>query len=264
MKQIYTAYRLFSTLSLDVAIGVAAIAMLWAKTMDVLVQPIYIVALSISTWIIYTADHLYDGFKVKDSALTLRHQFHYQHRKILIFVLIGLGLLLIGMISHMQIEVILFGLMLLVLILLSFFFLKYVSWLKETLIAVGFTIGVAISFVNIELLRENEFKFSFVQLALTALINLIAFSFYDYNRDQKMGFHSFATIFGTKKTINFIGGLLTIQLLTFYFLVSIFSIWLFCLSLVFTLMVYFEPNCLKNENHRLLGDGLWMTGFLFV
>lgn len=264
MKQIYIAYRLFSILSLDVAFGVAAIAMLWAKTMGVLVQPIHIVALSICTWMIYTADHLYDSFKVKNSALTLRHQFHYQNRKILGIVFLISGLLSTGIIFQMERERILFGLLLLVIVLCIHFLLKSIPQLKEVLIAIGFTTGIAISFGNLELIKDNNFIISCIQLVLTALINLLAFSFYDYNLDQKMGFHSFATIFGTRNTRNFIGGLLTIQLLTVYFLVSVFSIWLFCLTFVFTLMVYFEPNWFKNENHRLLGDGLWMTGFLFV
>ncbi|MEM8892840.1 MAG: hypothetical protein AAGD28_32975, partial [Bacteroidota bacterium] len=73
MNKFFHTLRL---LSLDVVMGSLCSAYMVVLLLEVEVPLIFWVALPISVWVIYTADHLLDAYRLKDQAHTPRHLFH--------------------------------------------------------------------------------------------------------------------------------------------------------------------------------------------
>lgn len=48
-------------------------------------------------WFIYTLDHLLDGIKLKDGAVTIRHRVHFDHRMYIKRLLIVVALILMAL-----------------------------------------------------------------------------------------------------------------------------------------------------------------------
>lgn len=67
-------------LSLDVVWGAwasgFAVAWMWDCTMPL----IWHIALPLAVWVVYTADHLLDGWRMGEEATTARHRFHVKYR----------------------------------------------------------------------------------------------------------------------------------------------------------------------------------------
>jgi len=79
-------YQLFSILSLDVVTGTLIGAAFVSRLCDVHPGTWFYLALALSVWIIYTADHLVDAWRLKGGAHTFRHRFHYRHFALLVWV----------------------------------------------------------------------------------------------------------------------------------------------------------------------------------
>src|SRR5687768_6879666 len=93
MSSLVRAYRLFNLLSLDVVAGAVVSALFFARVFQVEVRLVGLIALGLTVWIIYTADHLRDASKIVGEASTERHRFHQVHYKKLMFLtMIALGL----------------------------------------------------------------------------------------------------------------------------------------------------------------------------
>ncbi|MEO0330420.1 MAG: hypothetical protein AAF223_01865, partial [Bacteroidota bacterium] len=60
--------RIAQVLSLDVVLGACISAWFVASLCRVTVQPITILALGICVWLIYTADHLWDAYRLNQPA----------------------------------------------------------------------------------------------------------------------------------------------------------------------------------------------------
>lgn len=91
MQSVFRIYRVLNLLSIDVALGAVAGALFFARVFSVHVMPQGFLALGLTVWCIYTADHLLDAWTIKHTASTARHRLH-QEKFQLMFVLLIIAL----------------------------------------------------------------------------------------------------------------------------------------------------------------------------
>lgn len=65
----------------------SSVRQFFAKLLAVRILPYGLVALGLTVWIIYTADHLRDAKLIVHKASSHRHRFHQQNFKVLLIIL---------------------------------------------------------------------------------------------------------------------------------------------------------------------------------
>ena len=78
MNQINTKspQPLYQILSLDVVLGAVSVGVFATQLLQVKANPYWWIILAVAVWVIYTFDHLVDGFKKKGESTIYRHRFH--------------------------------------------------------------------------------------------------------------------------------------------------------------------------------------------
>ena len=210
-----TIYRYVRILSLDVVGGALASGAMVVRLVGEPMPWMWWVALPLSVWVIYTTDHLLDAYRLKGRASTLRHRFHHMH-----FRAIGL-IWALGLLSCLSwipwlapLRLLWFGLGMGGLVLLH---LALVFWVKDRIslllikeLGVGgiYSLGV---WGGPLLLHPAQWPpgigWLFGQFFLLAMINLLLFSMYEYEIDERDGHTSFVRAIGRGGTRKLILGL---------------------------------------------------------
>jgi hypothetical protein len=266
-------------LSLDVALGAAAMSILFTHCISVDIYWINYLYLGLSVWLIYTLDHLMDVHKLGHIASTPRHRFHQKY-----FVPIFNGWLIIFMVvlssalMVLSAKVITAGLTLSLLVAMHILLVKFfghrLSFFiqKECVIALLYTAGV--SFIPIALFQNTwQFHYSLtvINVFILALINLLTFSLFENRFDQNDSKTSFVRYFGPKKTKQTLAVLFAILFcialfnictldLRYLSLQLILNCMGFSLLLIFLRKNYFESN----ERYRVLGDFIFMYPYVLL
>lgn len=212
--------RLFSLLSLDVVLGSIASCLL-VQHLTAAVMPLaWWLIVPMALWSIYTADHLLDVKKSAASQLQARHYFHHKYRKVLstlVFVFgISSALLAFRFLppSLIWMGLILGGLCMLYFFLLQKNILPTLIFHKEFLVALIYTIGI---WGGPLLLAYPKHSFASILLMLAflynAYINLLIFSYYEYQADWISGDLSLAHFSSAKFVKVYIHWMVFISLL---------------------------------------------------
>lgn len=197
MQRLIAIYRYCNLLSLDVAIGAVCTALFFADVLHVNLLPYGLISLGLSVWIIYTTDHLLDAWKTKSEAATARHKFHQKHFKLL-FVFLSLAIVSESIVLlFIRKPVFIAGVAVVSFVGIYFLINPYLKFIKELFIAVLYTIGVLLPSIALTPLSVADWPWLLIIcFFLTALINLILFSWFDYENDRRDKASSFATIVG--------------------------------------------------------------------
>lgn len=263
MNPLIRLYRLINALSIDVALGAVCSAAWFAKGFDVQLRPYAFLALGLTVWIIYTADHLLDARKVAKEASTYRHRFHQQYFKILAVCLMIAVVIDFGFIFFVRVQILYAGLTLFSIVVLYLLVNRWLSFVKELVIAIVYCSGVLLPTLSLKStgLSAGDYLW-IVSFFLTALINLMVFSIYDFPSDKSDGYNSFVRTFGVR---------LTQQILSVFFLVqvglagmlavhgfwneaTVLSVMNITLFLLFIKPSYFA----KADLYRVVGDGVFL------
>jgi uncharacterized membrane protein YsdA (DUF1294 family) len=78
-----TIKRYVEVLSIDICIGVLGSGALASTMLRAQMKPVWWFLLPASVWAVYTADHLFDAWKVGANAVNPRHKFHHEHFNVL-------------------------------------------------------------------------------------------------------------------------------------------------------------------------------------
>ncbi|MEM9986906.1 MAG: hypothetical protein AAF804_17570, partial [Bacteroidota bacterium] len=194
-------------LSLDVVLGALASGGMVATWLQVAMPWVWWIALPLSVWVIYTADHLLDAYRLQDKASTPRHFFHHQFFWLITCVwAIGLVSCLTWIPYFAPKELWYFGFAMggVVLIHLGLVFLigNRTSWLFIKELGVGgiYCLGVwggPLIFAWGAWPRASGLLFG--QFFLLALINLLVFSWYEHHIDERDGHTSFVRAIGPQR-----------------------------------------------------------------
>ncbi|MEM6271092.1 MAG: hypothetical protein AAF998_16765 [Bacteroidota bacterium] len=286
-------YARLRLLSLDVVIGALGSGWMVATWLDWHPPWAFYLVLPLAVWIIYTADHLLDAYRLRESAHTPRHLFHFQHFRALVIteIIAGTACLTLAFI-YFESDAIGFGVIMGVLVALHFLLVKLVGSLasplliKESGVAFIYTMGIwglplweAVDSSNADFQASAIYLTAFVQFFLLALINLLEFSLFEYQIDETDGHTSFVRAIGPQRTrwglvILFgllLGGMaahllvLPGEITPVYapqLLAPLYLIY-FLMALILGLMLIFFRFFEKNERYRAWGDGAFVLPFLY-
>jgi len=257
-------------LSLDIAIGAVGGACYFARILEVKVTPYALASLGLTVWIIYTADHLLDARKIQGPASTNRHRFHQQHFRALAVAVIVAAVVDFVMILFIKRAVLYGGFMMFTVVLLYLALHRKLAWLKEVVVAVLYGAGVLLpSLLVTPILLQIPDYALFVVFFITALINLLLFSWFDREYDLADRHQSFVTLMGVRRT-------LMLLLVLFVLNVGICVYGLFIpgyqgaflipllMNAVLGLILAFRGWFAYNDRFRLLGDAVFLLPFLYL
>jgi hypothetical protein len=270
MQRLLNLYRFLNILSLDIVAGAVISALFFAELLNVRILPYGLFALALTVWIIYTADHLRDAIFIGHQASSRRHRFHQQYFKPLIMAL-GMATVTDSIIIFfMRKPVFEWGLMLAVIVILYLIVQQYLRVLKELFVAILYACGVLLPSLAITSLELNHIHaILIVQFVLIAWINLLIFSWFDYEQDLADKQISFATISGKRLTTGLIWGLSIIQVLGsfLYWKKALYHMpaVLFGLMNVVLLLVFWRFNRSgKDDLFRMLGDAVFFIPGIYL
>ena len=278
MKPKRNLVSLIPLLSLDVVLGACVGTWFIADFLSVTIPPLQVVALALSVWLIYTADHLLDAYQLKRPAHTPRHRFHQQHFRAISLAFALVALAGIGLLFFLPAPVLLYGTGVVGLVILYFLLSKVVHlnrYLpKELMIALLYAAGIflapwlayrqSITWVVVML---------FLQYILLALANLLIFSWFEIDIDEKDQALSFAKTAGeetTRQLILLLAGVLSISA---FLLVTLFSpnsrmfvaeLIVMGMSLLLLLIMLRPSYFAQHERYRLLGDGIFLLPLIVL
>ena len=257
-------------MSIDVAAGAVVCAAFFARIFQIQLRPYGLASLGISVWIIYSVDHLLDAHKLKRKASTKRHLFHQENFLPICIGVILAGLIDVVMILNIRIQIFVWGAGLIFIILLYLLFHHSLGHFKELMGAVLYSFGVLLPVLSLHGTPiSTTLIFLVIAFILTALINLILFSWFDWQHDLKDTHISLVTFFGrhnTKILLSYLfifQGVLLVGLLlitpyrseAFIFIAMNFVLWL---------LFYFPNWFVKEEYYRLVGDVIFLFPLLYL
>jgi hypothetical protein len=269
MRVLLRVYRLINVLSIDVALGSAFSALFFGDILNVNILPYGLLALALTVWIIYTADHLRDARNIGKKASSDRHYFHQRNFKTLSACLLIAIVADIVLLFFIRKPVFVGGLFLAVLVAFYLVLQGRMYYLKELVVALLYTLGVLLPSLAV---TENHISVMhvglFVQFFLIAFLNLLIFSFFDADNDRQDNLSSFVTRFGKSAAKNLISGLFMILILIN--LIQLFTggydripfLILLVMALVLLGIFSFSRFFRQSEFYRMLGDAVFFLPIL--
>lgn len=265
------AYRYVNILSIDTALGAVVSAMFFAKLISANVWVYGKIALGLSVWIIYTADHLLDAKKVKGEASSERHRFHQRHFKPLAIVMVAAIVVDLIVVSHIRRSLLEYGALLSIVVGLYLLISRYLKMLKEFFIAFIYTLGVMLpALADREHLMDQWDLLLMFNFFLIAVANLLIFSWFDVQKDRDDGHPSFVMFYGREKTKMIIYGLFAALIANSIYLAAFQSYEVFPLILLGVMMLVLililrdEKLFARDDRFRFLGDAVFFLPGIYV
>lgn len=270
-----------SILSIDVVIGSVFCGAFVVKFLGIEPGFSWWIVLPISVWIIYTIDHIIDGYKLKDKAHTYRHYFHFRYIKpliylIIIFTIINLTLVLF----FLKKQIVIFGIIaasITGLYLLGvYLFRKKRSWFfqKELFVAFVYTIGIWGGPASLMDFILQPFQWvCLVVFFILVLTDLFVFSLYESETDLLDRHNTLVVNLGKKRTEKLI--LINIALVFFisitmiiygqYQMIFIAAKIFMIMAFLLAVLVVFKNNLNKHSLYRYIGELIfWLPGLTLL
>lgn len=273
-NRILLFYKHLQALSIDVVLGACINTSLIACYLRVSIDYVTLFALASATWIIYTADHLLDAQKLADKSLTFRYSFHHTHRKKLIWIVYILLLVNIICLYFLPFVILKNGIITALGVLAYFGLLKLAkgnpSFFKE--LTIGFIYVIAIFLAPLSLYEsqwDTTIYILFVAYFLLAMINLLEFSYFDVDIDEKANHSSLVRKLGKDKVKYLIGFIVLLLFIIIIFCLSNSYIkenpffiqiqfCIFLMDLVLSLFIIFPRFFRQNDYYRIFGDMVFL------
>ncbi|MBL0742164.1 hypothetical protein [Chryseolinea lacunae] len=270
MHRFARAYRYVNLLSLDIVLGAMVSALFFGAVLQVEIRVYGLIALGLTVWIIYTADHLRDAHNIRKSAATPRHRFHQQYFKALLIAAAVAVLLNAINIIFIRKQVFVWGMVLAVGVSIYLFVQRYLKFLKEICIACLYTCGVLLPSITVTQVELTGAHYRLiVQFMLVALLNLLLFSWFDREGDEQDKQNSFVTMFGESTTrtciIVLIAAGFALTLVSWYFqeltrAVNVVA----AMGTVLTVIFVFRKTFATHDYFRLVGDAVFLLPLLYL
>lgn len=259
-------------LSLDVVLGAVASSWMFWKIPDGngVVNLPSILILGICTWIIYILDRLLDNLKSEPE--DARHQFHFQHQYYLQVGIIILFFIVAILAFLLPRNVIYFGIVLLVLILIYFYILQKKSklanyqYFKEIFTSAIYSLCVVGSAFSTKINLDWQAYLAAFIFFLLVHQSILIFSFYESQAYPAT--KNLAKKLGKTNCTYLILGVLIISIISIFltnnlFLKKVFlteSLMAFCSVLIYL----FEAKLAKNERYRWLGEMVFWLPLILI
>ncbi len=269
--------QLFQAFSLDVVIGALAVGLFAVKLLQVHPNPWWWLVLALSVWVVYTADHLIDGFQQKHAATIFRHRLHYRFRYFFMASLFIVSIFtLVLVLVFLDTRVLLWGIVIGpgALIYLGFIILgrkKGFYFYKEFFISMFYVIGIWLA----PLVWNSK------ALSLTVILTMVIFvllvwaeglltALYERESDKGDQMQSFCTFYGRQTTRRLVLILLILCVLFSLGLLLLASslkmeyLVLVIMASVLIAIHRFPAFFQRNERYRTLGELTFWLPFLLL
>ncbi|MGC4023366.1 MAG: hypothetical protein QM734_16170 [Cyclobacteriaceae bacterium] len=255
-------------MSLDIVAGAISSTLFFAKFFQIKILPSGLIALSLTVWIIYTADHLIDAKRIKGQAASERHRFHQKYFKTLVIFLSIAFIIDLIQLFFIRKQVFVGGIFLALIVAIYFLIQGYLKFLKELMGAILYTGGILLIPLSVKnsLLSQAQIIL-IVQFFVIALTNLILFSWFGISQDELDNHKSFATTFGNLITKRIVTLLLicTLGLSIYNFQnAPIEVLILVAMSLILGLILVIKDWSANEDRYRLLGDAIFLIPLIYV
>jgi 4-hydroxybenzoate polyprenyltransferase len=265
MMRLKSFYRLLNILSIDVALGAVCCAAWFARLFEVNLRPQAFIVLGLTVWIIYTADHILDAKRTHGIASTQRHRFHQQHFDLLMIILTLAVIADLIFVFFIRQAVFQWGLVLSVVMVVYFLVQRFLKYLKELTVAIIFSCGVLLPSVAVTH-KAIDFSMALIitEFMLTALLNLLLFSWFDRHNDEEDNRESFVTVAGEKGSKRFVGAVFLLNgglLLgsALYVPAMIGNIAVLVLMNAVLASMLLKPNYFQTDDrYRIVGDAVFL------
>jgi 4-hydroxybenzoate polyprenyltransferase len=259
MRELSRLYGLLNLLSVDVAIGAVCSALFFGRLLKVNILPYGLITLGLTVWVIYCADHLFDAARVKGRASTRRHRFHQDNFWLLVKIGIAI-VVVIGVLVFFIRTSVFFGGVVLMLIVGAYLILhRWLRFPKEFLIAFLYTGGILLPSVSVTPLELSQWPWvMIIEFMLIALLNLIMFSWFDFENDLSDGNDSFVTMVGEHTSRIVIWMIFAVNVALF-FLTDFSSGAFIQLTMNIVLIIIFlnKKTLAQDDRYRMLGDAIF-------
>ncbi len=271
-------FQLFQAFSLDVVVGSLAMGFFAVQLLHVHPNPWWWLVLALSVWVVYTGDHLLDGFQRKQAATMFRHRIHYRFRYLFMVVLLLAALSAVVLTRVFLDSRIFLGGLALGLAALVYLGLVYLArkrgfyFQKELVISLFYVAGIWLAPV----IWQGS-SFSYVLITGVAILFLLAWAeglimaCFEHEYDSVDKTHSFSTFYGLARTKK-LSAVLLISALTFSLVVAFFKpvfqsefILLAVLSALLMLLLIFPSFFKQKGRYRVLGEfSFWLPFVLMI
>jgi 4-hydroxybenzoate polyprenyltransferase len=262
-------------LSFDVTLGATLLTLALSDFFGTELPHSIPICMAISIWLIYTLDHLIDAKKYHEISIE-RHLFHRRNFKLILINSVIIALFGIYIVLSLPAVTFLYGLGLIMLVIVYFTLIYFFEnfHYKEVLVAIVYSLGVFLGPLSLNSGKiEVEFNVFFIQLLLLAMINLLLFSYYDFEKDKEDKNPSIAIKLG-KPAVQ--------RLLTFFFMVLViiqtssiiyflgnFSHLIFQFLFMLMTVVLFALKKWKyhfaiNDRYQFVGDGVFFIPTIWL
>lgn len=225
-----TVYRIIRIFAIDIAAGAVAGTLLMADLLDIKLNFSYLLILFLATIIIYSGDHLVDGFRKKGRSEKEAHRLFYRFRKPVVVAMIFLAVFVLRLAFYsLERKMIEFGLILggfvLVYFLLNAYYqrVEKVIFVKELWICLLYCFAVVGGPLVIYGLKpDSAVLLLLIAFGFMVLSNVLIYSYYEYDTDLRDREKTLATSFGKDscRIIIYISLALSAGILSSSFLVS--------------------------------------------
>lgn len=271
MNRLFNLCRLLNALSIDVATGAVVGSLYLAYVLHVKPAVEDLICLGLTVWLIYTADHLLDAKKIKRPAATYRHRVHQLYYNVLLGAASAVVVILFLLLFMLKQSTLIGGAGLALLVILYFAAQQRLGLLKELVAAVLYAGGVALPVLTLSGSALSLVQiFVMIAWATTALVNLVLFSWFDYEHDGQDNHPSLARrlgVAGTKNILYF--------LFLFQFGLAGYSMAFFSNSTPFMgtllmmngalLMIFIKWRWFAGEDkYRLAGDAVFLFPVFYL
>ncbi len=270
VKEIIRLYRYCSYLSVDVAFGAVVSAVFFGQVLDIPLQFSSLASLGFSVWIIYTTDHLLDARRQKGEASSQRHLFHQRNFRLVVILLASVSLIDFLLMFYLHPAVITCGIILSGMVMLYLTLQQSLGPFKEIAVALLYSAGVLIPSLSLKTtsLSNNELLL-FGSFTLTAMINLVIFSWYDWMHDLTDNHSSLVTCLGRSLTKKILVLLFILQftLLTGLMLISIYQkevVVLIAMNLPLLILFLFPGKFQSEDRQRFTGDIIFLFPLVYI
>jgi 4-hydroxybenzoate polyprenyltransferase len=270
VKEIIRLYRYCNYLSIDVAFGAVVCAVFFGQVLNIQHQFSSLASLGLSVWIIYTTDHLIDAKRQKDEASSQRHLFHQKNFRLVAILLASFILIDFLLIFYLHSSVIKCGILMSVMVILYLTLQQSLGPFKEIVVALLYSAGVLIPSLSLKTtsLSDNEL-FLLGSFTVTASINLVIFSWYDWMHDLTDNHSSLVTCLGRSLTKKILVLLFVLQftLLTLLMLNSIYQrevIVLTAMNLPLLILFLFPGKFQSEDLQRFVGDIIFLFPLVYI
>lgn len=274
-------YKYLNILSLDIVFGVISGSIMAQKIFHLPINYSWLIILAISVWTIYTADHLLDSIKLKDSTPAERRLFYRKHFKLLLIIELILVLIVLYL-SFKLFEIKLIKAGLIIGLLVVFYFLmvylfnakKTLLLQKEMIVALIYTAGIFIAPLS-KVYPEIDIYQILIIISFFLIVwaDILLIAIFEFKKDLHDNFTSLPVMIGLKNTARFMKFLLYTAFILIILINLLFpmnatnmisSIILFIMGISQIIIYKYRLNFYKNDMYRYVTEAIFFLPILMI